>query len=186
MADKNPGLKIAQKIISKIPQAVEKSPFLQNTLSMIMEMQQQAKSIKKDANEEVHKLLDLLQHSYKDIGEQARKAGGDAKKQAKEGVHQLLEKWEAKKGKLPKKFVGEMDNLLKQVGLTGKAKKPAARAKAKTASKAAPKAKAAAKPAAKAKAAPKPKAKAAAATKAKSPTKKLNIKKVVPEAKTLA
>lgn len=114
---KESAMKGAQKLINQLPKAVEKSPFLQNTLTMIMEMQQQAKSIKKDANEEVHKLLEVIQHSYHDIEVQARKVGGEAKKQAKDSVHQLLEKWEAKKGTLPKKFVGEMDNLLNQVGL---------------------------------------------------------------------
>src|SRR5690242_590216 len=73
---KERAIKGAQKIISKLPNAVEKSPFLQNTLTMIMDMQQQARSIKKDANEEVHKLLEVLQHSYHDVESQATKVKG--------------------------------------------------------------------------------------------------------------
>lgn len=118
-------MKITQKIIDQIPKAVEKSPFLQNTLTMIVEMQQQAKSIKKDAGEEVHKILEVLHHSYSDMEAKARK---------------LVDKWEEKKGKLPKKFVGQMDTLLTQVGLAKKktAAKKTATKKATVAKKAAP------------------------------------------------
>jgi hypothetical protein len=119
-------MKITQKIIDQIPKAVEKSPFLQNTLTMIAEMQQQAKSIKKDAGEEVHKILEVLHHSYSDIEKKAQK---------------LVDKWEEKKGTLPKQFVGQMDTLLKQVGLAKKkanASKKAPARKTTVAKKAAP------------------------------------------------
>jgi hypothetical protein len=125
---KEKAMKGAQKIMDQIPKAVEKSPFLQNTLTMIAEMQHQAQSIKKDAGEEVHKILEVLHHSYSDVESKARKASDSAKKQAKSGLSQLIAKWEEKKDHLPKNFVGQMDNLLKQVGLTHKAtsaKKPA-------------------------------------------------------------
>lgn len=144
---KEKAMKGAQKIIDQIPKAVEKSPFLQNTLTLIVEMQQQAKSIKKDAGEEVHKILEVLHHSYSDIESKAKKASEKAKKQAQGGLTQLVAKWEEKKDKLPKNFVSQMDSLLKQTGLTekakAKAKKPAAK-KAAVAKKAAAPAKKAA------------------------------------------
>lgn len=112
---------ITQKIIEQIPKAVEKSPLLQNTLTMIVEMQQQAKSIKKDAGEEVHKILEVLHKSYAEFEAKAKKASEKAKKQAQGGLTQLVAKWEEKKGKLPPKFVGQMDSLLMQVGVVKKA-----------------------------------------------------------------
>jgi hypothetical protein len=111
---------LTQKIIDKIPKAVEKSPLLQNTLSMIVEMQQQAKSIKKDAGEEVHKILEVLHKSYAEFEAKARKASEKAQKQAQSGLNNLVQKWEEKKEKLPQKFVGQMDSLLSQVGVVKK------------------------------------------------------------------
>lgn len=153
---------ITQKIIDQIPKAVEKSPFLQNTLGMIIEMQQQAKSIKKDAGEEVHKILEVLHKSYAEFEVKAREASEKAKKQAQNGVTNLVQQWEEKKDKLPKKFVGQMDTLLMQVGVVKKA----------TASKKSP-----AKKTSTAKAATAPK-KAAAPKKTASTAPKKVIKKV--------
>ncbi len=160
---------ITQKIIEKIPKAVEKSPLLQNTLSMIVEMQQQAKSIKKDAGEEVHKILEVLHKSYAEFEAKAKQASEKAQKQAQSGLNNLVQKWEEKKEKLPQKFVGQMDTLLTQVGVV---KAKGASAKKSASKKAAPaKTAAASKKTASAKktaAAPAPKA------------KKLVIKKVTP------
>jgi len=159
---------ITQKIIEKIPKAVEKSPLLQNTLSMIVEMQQQAKSIKKDAGEEVHKILEVLHKSYAEFEAKAKKASEKAQKQAQSGLNNLVQKWEEKKEKLPQKFVGQMDTLLTQVGVvkakSASAKKSASKKAAPSKTAAAPKKTATAKKAA----APAPKA------------KKLVIKKVTP------
>lgn len=161
---KDQAIKGAKKFIDQLPKAVEKSPLLQSTLVMIVDMQQQAKSIQKDANEEVHKILEVLHHSYGDIEAKARHAGDKAKKQAQDGLGQLLEKWHEKKGALPKKFTNEMDSLLQRVGLT-KTKKPSAKSKKSTSSTK--------KSTTATKKKPTTKAKPAA-------TKKLVIKKVVP------
>jgi hypothetical protein len=135
---------------------------------MIVEMQQQAKSIKKDAGEEVHKILEVLHKSYAEFEAKAKKASEKAQKQAQSGLNNLVQKWEEKKEKLPQKFVGQMDSLLTQVGVVkskaGSAKKTASKKTATAKTAAAPKKTATAKKAA----APAPKA------------KKLVIKKVTP------
>lgn len=156
-----PGSKLVSEVKERAIKAVEKSHLLQNTLSIISDMRSQARSIRNDANEEVHKLLDVLQHSYHDLEGQARKAQGKAKTQAKEGVHHLLSKWEEKKESLPKKFVSEMDQLIARLGF---AKKPAAKKNTATKGKGQPSAKA--------------KAKANTPVRAPSKPKKLVIRKV--------
>lgn len=103
----------AARILESIPKSIEHSKMLQNAAALLSEVQK----IKAAPNEEIGKLINKVKDSYQDIESRVNMVGGEAKKQAKIGVTQLLKTWNENKDQLPKKLTSEVDRLLDKVGL---------------------------------------------------------------------
>lgn len=97
--------------------------LLQHAIHLLQEAQKHSSTVKEEAREEVAKFVGKLRDSYQGIEMTLSVVQKEARKQAKEALSQMADKWHDAKKHLPRQLTSEVDTLLGKVGLAKKSKK---------------------------------------------------------------